>query len=56
MRVEVEDMLDVSYDGLLAEFVVVEGLSEEIITLALEVQKILWKRGRKTSKPASFST
>lgn len=43
MSVVVKNMLNVSYYGLLAEFVVVEGLREEMITLGLEVQKILWK-------------
>lgn len=44
MRVEVENILNVSYYSLVAEFVVVEALREEMITFGLEVQKILWKQ------------
>lgn len=38
-------MLKVPRYGLFAEFVVVEGLNEEMIALGLEVQKILFKEG-----------
>lgn len=48
MSVEVENVLKVRYDGLLAQFVVVEGMSEEMVKLGLEVQKVLWKREKKT--------
>lgn len=47
MSVEVENVLKVRDDGLLAEFVVVEGMSEEMVKLGLEVQKVLGKRERK---------
>lgn len=47
MSVEVEDVLKVRYDGLLAEFVVVEGMSEEMVKLGLEVQKVLWEKRKK---------
>lgn len=56
MSVQVENVLKVCDDGLLAEFVVVEGLSEEMVKLGLEVQKVLWKREKKnTLKPPSIS-
>lgn len=55
MSVEVENVLKVRYDGLLAEFVVVEGMSEEMVKLGLEVQKVLWKREKNTLKPPSIS-
>lgn len=55
MSVEVENVLKVRDDGLLAEFVVVEGMSEEMVKLGLEVQKVLGKRERKnTLKPPSI--
>lgn len=38
-------MLKVPCYGLFAEFVIVEGLSKEMITLGLVVQKILFKEG-----------
>lgn len=38
-------MFKVACYGLFAEFVVVEGLREEMITLGLQVQKTLFKGG-----------
>lgn len=55
MSVEVKNMLNVPYYGLVAELVVVEGLRQEMITLGLEVQKILWK-DKDTFQPPSILT
>lgn len=49
-------MLKFPYYGLVAEFVVVEGLGEEMITLGLEVQKILRQDKETAYKPPSILT